>query len=170
LAKQGGKTQFLEAVQKHKGIIYRICHVYTNNGHEFHDLAQEILMQLWKSYGTFRGRSAFSTWMYRVALNTALMYRRKSARRPAAIELQEHHLITGAEVEDDDVRMLYECIHGLGRLDRAIVLLHLEQKTYEEIAGITGLNSGTVSVRLVRIRKKLKSCLLSKGIKEGEMR
>jgi len=165
--KRSGKEQFLEAVQQHRGIIYRICSLYTNNRDEFHDLSQEILVQLWKSYGSFRGQSAFSTWMYRVALNTALMVRRKAARRPAAVELKEHHMVTGTGLEDDDVRLLYECIHELKELDRAIILLHLEQKTYEETAKITGLKSGAVSVRLVRIRKKLKNCLLDKGIKEG---
>jgi RNA polymerase sigma-70 factor (ECF subfamily) len=165
-----GKEQFLEAIDQHRGIIHRICRLYTNHPHEHEDLAQEILTQLWKSYGSFRGRSAFSTWMYRVALNTALMYRRSAARKPVAVALKEEHLSTTKNIEEDDVQMLYACIQKLNKLDRAIILLHLEQNTYEEIACITGLNKGTVSVRLVRIRKKLKSCLLKMGIKEGESR
>jgi len=162
----GDKAAFLKIIQEHRGIIYRICHVYTDTPEDWKDLSQEILAQLWTSHASFEGRSAFSTWMYRVALNTALMHRRKNAKRPESTELKDHHLI--AEFEDDEeVKMLYSCIHRLKKLDRAIVLLHLEQKTYNEIAAITGLSSGAVSVRLVRIREKLKTCLLSMGIKEG---
>jgi RNA polymerase sigma-70 factor (ECF subfamily) len=106
--------------------------------------------------------------MYRVALNTALMHRRSASRKPAAVELKEAHLTSASDIEDEEVRMLYACIQQLGKLDRAIILLHLEQNTYEEIACITGLKKGAVSVRLVRIRKKLKSCLLKMGIKEGD--
>lgn len=161
------KSDFLKSVQEHQGIIFRICHIYSDSPDEWEDLSQEILAQLWNSYTTFQGRSAFSTWMYRVALNTALMHRRRAAKQPATTELEDHHQTINPGIEDDDVRLLYGCIHELGKLDRAIILLHLEQKTYNEIAEITGLQAKAISVRLVRIRKKLKTCLLRMGIKEG---
>lgn len=128
-------------------------------------------MQLWKSYDSFRQQSAFSTWMYRVALNTALMHTRKRARRPEMVDIYEQkipHLDEHVEYDADDVTMLYQCIHELPRLDRAIILLWLEQHSYSDIAEITGLSRTHVSVRIVRIKKVLHRCLLAKGYLEGK--
>ena len=169
--KQQAYQAFVDLVYQHQGILQRVCSVYTFSPEDRDDLYQEILMQSWRSFASFNGQSKFSTWLYRVALNTALVRRRKAAaRREVACE-------AGANVDvavddrgdrDPDVDLLYRCIQELPTLNRAIVLLYLEQHTYEEIAEITGLSRGNVSVRLVRIKDKLRQLLLARGYREGQ--
>ena len=168
--KQQEYQAFVDLVYEHQGILHRICSVYASSPEDREDLHQEILMQSWRSFGSFNGRSKFSTWLYRVALNTALVRGRKTAARRGVVGE------TGADVDvavddraarDPDVELLYQCIQALPELNRAIVLLHLEQHTYEEIAEITGLSRTNVSVRLVRIREKLRQLLLARGYREG---
>ena len=157
---------FVERVYKAQGILHRICSVYTRDEESHKDLRQEMLLQLWKSYPSFRNQSSFSTWMYRVALNTALMYRRKQKRLWLMVPIDDD---APPPVEDDSpgddegVQLLYRCIRELPRLDRAIILLQLEQKSYREIADITGLSEGNVSVRIVRIKQKLRTMLETRG-------
>lgn len=163
--------EFVDLVYEHQRIVERICSVYTSTPDDRDDLYQDVLMQSWRSFASFDGQSKFSTWLYRVALNTALHRRRsQSARREVASE-------TGSGVEeavddrsgrDGDVELLYQCIQELPSLNRAIVLLYLERHTYQEIAEITGLSRSNVSVRLVRIKDKLRKLLLAKGYREGQ--
>jgi RNA polymerase sigma-70 factor (ECF subfamily) len=162
---------FVDLVYEHQGILQRICSVYTSSPEDREDLRQEILLQSWRSFASFNGRSKFSTWLYRVALNTALVRRRKAAaRREVACEpgANVDVAIDDSGARDPDVELLYRCIQELPELNRAIVLLHLEQHSYEEIAEITGLSRSNVSVRLVRIREKLRELLLARGYREGQ--
>jgi RNA polymerase sigma-70 factor (ECF subfamily) len=155
------QAAFLELIEQHLGILHRVRSLYAVNPEDGKDLVQEILMQLWRSFPSFRGAAAFSTWMYRVALNTALLRRRKS-RAWASEEADPETLAAvaaGPAPPDPDVASLYRCIRELPSLDRAIVLLHLEGQSYEEIAGTTGLSRGNVGVRLVRIKGRLRDCL-----------
>ncbi|MBD3375415.1 sigma-70 family RNA polymerase sigma factor [candidate division KSB1 bacterium] len=160
-----GQAEFLDLIYQYQGILVKISTIYAHGAVEANDLIQDMLIQLWQSYPTFKGQSSFSTWMYRIALNTALMYRRKYARRP------EGHIDPNPPPEfmtyqpelDEDVQLLYECIRELPSLDRAIILLYLEQYRYQEIADITGLSHSNVSVRIVRIKSKLKTLLTAKG-------
>jgi RNA polymerase sigma-70 factor (ECF subfamily) len=162
---------FVDLVYEHQGILHRICSVYGASADDREDLRQEILLQSWRSFASFNGRSKFSTWLYRVALNTALVRRRKAAAtrevacQPAAnVDVAVDH----RGERDPDVELLYHCIQELPELNRAIVLLHLEQHSYEQIAEITGLSRTNVSVRLVRIREKLRELLLARGYREGQ--
>jgi RNA polymerase sigma-70 factor, ECF subfamily len=153
---------FIERVRAAQGILHRICAVYTPDRESGNDLRQEMLLQLWRSYPSFGNRSSFSTWMYRVALNTALMHRRSEKRRRPTVSIDDvppPNAETHDPADSQDVQFLYRCIQELPKLDRAVILMQLEQKSYQEIAEVTGLSEGSVSVRLVRIKQKLRAML-----------
>lgn len=160
------KSRFLELVEQNQDIIHKICGLYSVNTDDRKDLSQEIVYQLWRSYKSFKGGSKFSTWMYKVALNTALLNLRRSRSRVHTESLKEHHTeIPDGIIEQEKqgkINMLYAAINQLAKFDRAIVLLYLEQFSYKEIAEVTGISEANVSVRLVRIKKKLKE-LLNRG-------
>ena len=161
---------FIAKVNESQGILYRICAVYTNDAEDRNDLWQEILLQLWRSFHSFKEKSSFSTWLYRVALNTALMHQRKKKRRWLSKPIEDKELAVAENIsvhQDDEVQLLYTCIHDLPHLDRVIILLQLEQKSYHEIAEITGFSDKNVSVRIVRIKEKLRQMLIKKGV-QGE--
>ena len=145
-------------VFKHVRIIYKVCNLYAAE-EDREDLKQEIIYQLWKSYPSFRGESKFQSWMYRIALNTAMLGLRASKQKYS--RLSDHELEIRVEPavypeQENRIRQLYEHISKLKDLDKTIVFLYLEQCSYEEIAEITGISIKNVSVRLVRIREKLR--------------
>jgi len=161
------RQQFLGLVEAHQGILHRICLVYADQPADRQDLFQDMVLQLWRSFGSFRAQSSFTTWMYRVALNTALLQRRKASRRPDLTKGGEAEIAAvpvAAPAPGDDVELLRACIRELPTLDRAIVLLHLEEHSYDEIAEITGLSRSNVSVRLVRLKERLRRALEEKGL------
>jgi len=162
------QIDFLKKVSHSQGVLYRISSVYALGQEDRKDLWQEILFQLWRSYSSFNEKSSFSTWMYRVALNTALMHQRKKKRSWFGVS-SEYEYLQNAENHsvhyDEEVRILYKCIHNLPHLERAIILLKLEQKSYREIATITGFSESNISVRIVRIKEKLKQMLIQNGVK-----
>ena len=152
------KAFFVDMVYNHVGIIYKICKLYAAE-EDRNDLKQEIIFQLWKSYPSFKGESKFQSWMYRVAINTAMLGLR--ARKVKYTSLSGHETEIPDEQwkgshEDERVRQLYQHISKLKDLDKTIIFLYLEQCSYEEIAEITGISKKNVSVRLVRIREKLR--------------
>lgn len=155
--------EFLEQLNQHAGIIHRICNSYLDDSAERQDVFQEIVYQLWKSYASFNNESKFSTWMYKVALNTAMLHIRKGKHAIQKEPLDDAFLHVAATEEQDfstdDMRMLYAAINTLNDVDKAIILLYLEEYSYEEIASITGITKTNVSVRLVRIKKKLEEKL-----------
>ena len=147
---------FLELIHKYQSIIHKICFVYCTNKADREDLQQEIILQLWKSFPSFRENAAFSTWMYRVALNTAI----NQTRRPGLL------LDTSSSPEipydpsdsyhlSEEIQLLYKAISKLQKVEKAIILMWLEEKTYEEIAETIVISVKNVSVRLVRIRARL---------------
>jgi RNA polymerase sigma factor (sigma-70 family) len=148
-------------IYSNMGIIYKICKLYAEREDQ-EDLKQEIIYQLWKSYPSYRGDSKFQSWMYRVALNTAMLGLR--ARKMKYTGLTDQELKTSEdpfEKQDEEARVkqLYRQISKLKDLDKTIIFLYLEQCSYEEIAEITGISTKNVSVRLVRIREKLRKML-----------
>lgn len=155
--------RFIDDINSNIGIIHKICNIYFMDAHDRQDAAQEILYQLWKSYAGFKGEAKFSTWMYKVALNTAITYAKKSNRKFQKEKLSgnEHFMAEHREPKqaDETMAILYRAINTLSGIDRAITLLYLEENSYDEIAAITGLTRGNVSVRLVRIKKSLKEKL-----------
>lgn len=148
------RERFVQRLDEHQGILHRIAAVYASRPEDRRDLVQEIVLQLWRARASFEERSRFSTWAYRVALNTALSFRRAQRNRPAPAELDEPASPVAPE-PGDDVEALERAIRELPELDRAVILLRLEEKSYEEIAAITGLGRASVGVRLVRIKERL---------------
>ncbi|MBN8822848.1 MULTISPECIES: RNA polymerase sigma factor [unclassified Spirosoma] len=148
---------FLEHINGHLGIAHKVCRLYCQDPEERVDLIQEMLYQLWKSYPAFGGRSSFTTWMYRVCLNTALTWRKKATRTSWESLSISHQQIPEqpADPNEEQRQSLYRAIATLSPLNKAIVLLYLDEVNYEEIADITGLSKSNVSVRLVRIKKEL---------------
>lgn len=147
---------FLELIHRHQSIIHKICFVYCNNKTDREDLQQEIILQLWKSFPSFQETAAFSTWMYRVALNTAINQTRRSgifidSSSSPEVPYDPSDFYNLSE----EIQILYRAISQLRKVEKAIILLWLEEKTYEEIAESIGISVKNVSVKLVRIRTRL---------------
>lgn len=153
------EKEFMDHIIKNEDMIHKICNIYSSSYDERQDLKQEIIYQLWRSYTTFEGRSKFQTWMYRVALNTAIYFNRK--KNPMTTDLSD------VDVEEDEgwqeleeqLKQLYIAIRTLNQIDRAVIFLYLEKKSYEQIGEITGINTKNVSVRIVRIKEKLRKII-----------
>jgi len=156
-------NSFIEKISENQGILHKVCNIYCNNSEDKKDMMQEITLQLWKSYPGFQGKSKFSTWMYRIAINTAISNIRKSKQNPLMEALFESQIEIPEKVDlaemDDDVNNLYKAIAKLKEVDRAIIMLYLEEKSYKEIAEIIGITEKNVSVKLVRLKKKLEQIL-----------
>lgn len=156
------ENEFIGLINKNKGIIYKICNSYCNNKADRDDLAQDIVYNLWKSFGNYNGEYKFSTWMYRIALNVAISGYRQSRKYPYNTPISDRLVVfeengeTKAE-EDKNLQLLQKFIHGLKELDRAIILLYLDDKPHKEIAEITGFTETNISTRIYRIKEKLKS-------------
>ena len=153
------KTTFVTLIKEHEGIIYKITRVYTDTQEDQKDLYQEIVYQLWKSFDSFKGNSKISTWIYRVALNTSIAYLNKRKKKVQHVNL-DFELLTIVDQKDtvmeERLQLLYDTIKQLNVIEKGLILLFLEGKSYEEIASITGFSSSNVGTRLSRIKKKLK--------------
>ena len=157
------EKDFANIVRKHKSTIYTVCYMFSQDSDEVEDLFQETLINLWKGFAQFRGDSSPATWIWKVSLNTCISFDRKKRRRGESVPLSMS--INLFEDDDNDSRqieMLRKRINQLGPFDRAIVLLWLENLSYEEIGEIVGITAKNVSVRLVRIREQLKKMSTSK--------
>ncbi len=150
------ENEFIEKIHEHQGILHKICFVYSKNKSDREDLYQEMVLQLWKSYPSFRQEAKFSTWMYRVALNTAITLNKKVAIfENHKTQLSDEYAITEVIDYSEDIKILYKAISKLSKIEKAIIMLWLEEKAYNEIAEIVGISKKNVSVKLVRIKKKL---------------
>jgi RNA polymerase sigma-70 factor (ECF subfamily) len=148
------EEEFIAMVKRNERVIYKVCSFYVSPRTPVEDLYQEVVANLWRGYSGFRGESSPSTWIYRIALNTCVSCIRRESGRGRVTELPE----TLAEEESDDrIALLYRIIATLNAIDKAVILLWLEERSYAEIAEITGLTSTNVGVRLTRIKNKLKS-------------
>lgn len=154
------EKEFLQTIKKNQGIIHKVCNIYCDDQEDRNDLFQEIVAQLWKSFPTFREESKFSTWMYRVALNTAITSFKKTKRRPDRNRLTYENFQVKDENYDteteEEIKNLHRAVAQLTDVEKSIVLLFLENKKYEEIAEITGITQNYVRVKMNRIKKKLK--------------
>ncbi len=152
------EQEFTKIVREQKDIIYMVCYMFSKDKDEVEDLYQEVLINLWKSFPQFEGRSALRTWIWRVALNTCISIDRKKRRRKDTLPLKmDIDLYNDNDTDTRQIKMLHERINRLGVFDRAIILLWLENMSYEEIGAIVGISEKNVSVRLVRIREQLKT-------------
>ena len=154
---------FVTELESNQNIVHKVCSLYTNDKDAHNDLFQEITIQLWKAYPKFRGDSKFSTWMYRVALNTAITLYRKSKR---TIPTQDYDSVIFKikadeydNTEEEHLKLMYNAIKQLGDIDKALVFLYLENKDYREIAETLGITEVNTRVKMNRIKTKLKTIL-----------
>ena len=157
------ELEFSKLIEKNQGIIHKVCRIYTNNEEDSQDLFQEILLQLWKSYKSFQGNSKFTTWMYRVALNTAITLFRKSTKTINTQEI-DNTLYKISENDDfsekqEQINRLYEAIKNLSEIERALVLLYLEDLSYREISETLGITEVNARVKMNRVKTKLKEIM-----------
>ncbi len=156
---------FIEMINKHSGIVYKVCSMYGLEEEDQKDLFQEIVLQLWKSFPSFRQDSQSSTWMYRVALNTAISSFRKESRIPARTGLSSAELeIPDACIFSDQEYqqgVLKQALGQLTKIEKAVILLYFEEKNYQEIAEITGMTKTNVGVKISRIKLKLEKIIKS---------
>jgi RNA polymerase sigma-70 factor (ECF subfamily) len=157
------EEKFLFDFETNQNIAHKICRIYTNNRDAHNDLFQEITIQVWRNYPKFRGDSKFSTWMYRVALNTAISLYRKSTRQ---IKTQDFNDVAFKikstdydETEELQLKALYSAIHQLNDIDKALIFLYLEDKAYKEISETLGISNVNARVKMNRAKEKLKNIL-----------
>ncbi len=155
--------KFVSELESNQNIVHKVCSLYTNDRDSHNDLFQEITIQLWKAYPKFRGDSKFSTWMYRVALNTAITLYRKSKKR---IRTQDYdsviYKIKANEydhTEEHQLKLMYNAVKQLGDIDKALVFLYLEDKDYTEISETLGISEVNARVKMNRIKNKLRTIL-----------
>ena len=152
------EREFAQIVLENKRRIYTVCYMFSKDADEVNDLFQEILINLWKGLQSYEGDKFISTWVWRVSLNTCINHSRKKKRSFEKIPLDVNiNLFEDIDEDSMQIRQLYDRINRLGYIDRSIILMWLENLSYEEIGDILGITANNVSVKLVRIREKLKS-------------
>ena len=157
------EEQFITMLRAHKKLIYKVCHSYTTNKDDFKDLEQEITIQLWKALPRYDATYKLTTWMYRIALNTAISFYRKEKRKP------HHSLLDGQILEmmpdtanehdaemEQQIQLLHTFIEKLGEVNKALMLMYLENNTYKEMAEILGISESNVATKISRIKILLK--------------
>ena len=163
------RQEFLGLISKHQHLIRKVAAIYYKNKADQEDAFQEILLSLWKAYPTFEGRSKLSTWIYRVALNTVLGGFRKASNKvyhnQSDIGISEEILDSGKKNYSEEIGVLYQAIEQLSDIEKAIIMLYMEEKNYEDIADIMGMTRTNVGVKINRIKKKLKK--LYKQVENG---
>ncbi len=155
------ETEFTRMVKEQKSTIYTVCLMFSEDKDEVEDMVQETLINMWRGFGKFEERSNSRTWVWRIAMNTCISFDRKKSRHSDEVSSLDRIGIAKADVSDESqddkqIRMLHDRIHKLGVFDRAIVLLWLEDMSYDEIGQIVGISASNVGVRLARIREQLK--------------
>ncbi|NVK52675.1 MAG: RNA polymerase sigma factor [Flavobacteriaceae bacterium] len=157
------ESKFLLDFEQNQNIVHKVCRIYTNNQEAHNDLFQEVVIQLWKNYSKFRGDSKFSTWMYRVALNTAISLYRKSTRTVKTQDIDGFTYKIKSDdydnTEEEQLKALYKAIHRLTDIDKALIFLYLEDKPYKEISETLGITEVNARVKMNRAKDKLKKIL-----------
>lgn len=155
--------QFVTELENNQNIVHKVCTLYTNDREAHNDLFQEITIQLWRAYPKFRGDSKFSTWMYRVALNTAITLYRKSKR---SIRTQDYESVIFRiktdeydATEEEQLKLMYKAVRELGDIDKALVFLYLEDRNYREISETLGISEVNARVKMNRSKTKLRTIL-----------
>jgi RNA polymerase sigma factor (sigma-70 family) len=150
---------FQALVDAHKGILYKVCRSYCRNRDDREDLAQEIVVQLWRSFHTFDERYRFSTWMYRIALNVAISFYRRETMRTRHVRSAGEHVfeaIDETESQTEEIVLLHQFIERLDPLNKALVLLYLDGNSYREIADVLGVSETNVATKINRLKQTMK--------------
>ncbi|WP_187350463.1 RNA polymerase sigma factor [Marnyiella aurantia] len=156
------EQEFAKLIKDNQGLIIKISRLYTNSLEDEEDLFQEIVLQLWRSYDTFKGGSKISTWMYRVALNTAITLFRKKTRSPKTDELMDFHYndyLEDDEEKQQQITLLYKVIKMLPKVERAIVMMYLDDLPYRDISENLGISEVNARVKMNRLKKRLKELM-----------
>jgi RNA polymerase sigma factor (sigma-70 family) len=161
------KEQFLDILEKNIGIIIKISRVYTKLAQDREDLINDITLELWKSFRKFNGNSKISTWIYRVALNTSMNYKRKRKNDTLFSSINDFKIETLEWLNEQDnsaeSEILYECIDELNELNKAIILLYLDGNSHDDISEITGISKTNVGTRIGRIKEQIKNLVVKKN-------
>lgn len=161
------EIDFVNLLEENQNILHKICRLYAEDLEAHKDLFQEMVIQLWHSYPKFKGESKFSTWAYRVALNTAISLYRTKKRRITTVELdqslQNIHYEEYNDVQEEQLRFLYAAVRQLNDIEKALVYMYLEDKEYQEIAETLGISEVNARVKMNRIKTKLKNMLNQQG-------
>lgn len=151
------EQEFISVINQHQKIIHKVCAVYMDTPTDREDLFQEITLQAWKSFATFRGEAQFSTWLYRVALNTAITFFRKEKKQPQIFNTEIFPELTEQKNTDEEqLAAMYKAIGELSNIDKALVMLYIEDYSYQEIGDMMGISPNNVAVKMIRIKTKLK--------------
>ena len=150
---------YTTSILPHAGIIIKICRAYTNSQEDFEDFYQEVCLQIWKSRNAFKEKSKWSTWIYRITLNSCLTLSKKNKKTGYSVEIKNETSNVNNAFENEDLNLLYDAIKKLSEVDRAITLLHLDENSHKEIAEIIGTSANNIAVRINRIKKQLKILL-----------
>ncbi len=157
------QKEFLHQLSENQRIIHKICKIYTDNIHDHEDLFQEIVIQTWKSYSNYRGDSKFSTWIYKIGLNTALaLFKKKNYKKEELHENLTHFKIyddNNHEEKDAQIQAMYDAIHLLSDVEKALIMMFLEDKPYKEISEILGIAEGNARVKMNRAKEKLRTLI-----------
>jgi RNA polymerase sigma-70 factor (ECF subfamily) len=160
---EASEEQFVKLLQENQNIVHKICRLYTHDQDSHNDLFQEITIQLWKAYPNFRGDSKFTTWAYRVGLNTAITLYRKKKKTLNTIEFDStYHKVKQEDYnfeEEEQIKLLYSGIKELNDIEKALVFLYLEDKDYREISETLGITEVNARVKMNRLKGKLKKIL-----------
>jgi RNA polymerase sigma-70 factor, ECF subfamily len=160
------KDQFLDILEKNIGIIIKIARAYSKTLHNKEDLINDITLELWKSFGRFKGDSKISTWIYRIALNTSMNYKRKREKDRLFFldDLKQIDNVSWLIEQPDSSHseILYQCIDELNQLNKAIILLYLDGNSHDEISDITGISKTNVGTRISRIKEQIKNLVTTK--------
>lgn len=152
------EREFLDMIAAQKRVIYKVCYIYAKDQDDLNDLFQEVVLNLWKSFPSYRGDSKHTTWVYRIAMNTCITFLRRSNTRLQTIPMTADvaSLVADEEGRTGQLQELYRLINKLGKLERALILLWLEERSYQEMADILGISKANVAVKLLRTKEKLK--------------
>jgi len=158
LQKQEAEKQFEQHVRENEPLIYKVCRIYAYTSADREDLFQEIVIQLWNAYPKFNGQSKFSTWLYRVALNTAITGLRKKKKFIESWEPSQlpERMIDENTGREEELLQLHKAIEQLNQVEKAIVMLYMEDRSYEEMEEILGMSQGNLRVKMNRIKEKLR--------------
>lgn len=151
------EKEFLQMIRENERLIYKVCSFYTSDEYPMADLYQDVIVNLWQGFGKFRNEASFSTWIYRIALNTCISGMRKTSKRPQSMPVSAlQEVLVEPESISEQIKEMYILIRQLKTMERTVVLLYLEGKTYQEIADITGLTVSNVATKLKRSKEKLR--------------
>lgn len=160
------EQDFLKKIEAHKGIIHKVSRIYFEEAGDREDLSQEIILQLWKSFGSFQGKSQFSSWMYRVALNTAILYFKKERKKVSGGNidgLEEKIASPDGDGSEDQLAHFYRAVQKLNKIEKALILQFIEGFSGDEMAANMGMTAGNVRVKLNRTKKKLEKIIKNQG-------